>query len=441
MTDTTTDVAEATTGHTLGELQHLDPNSLHVGDNVREFANLNKPFLDSIAEHGVKSPITAIRRPDGVVEVRDGQRRTMAARKIGLNSVPVYVLAATAADTAAETIDRIVHQMVTNDQRMDLSDAQRARGIQQMIDAGLSVQKVAKKLSVGKDTVKAAQTAATSSLALEAIESRQISLTEAAVLTEFEQDGSEAIGRLIAAAGKPQFDHVVAELRAERASAQARAEAIAHYTERGFTILDGDRRGWKLDRVPMRHLQRDGDDGEPEAVDDTVITDPQHWAVRLEEFIEYADAEGNVVDEDQIDWDTEGDPDAVPEEGLRHADSVVERTAFAPEWFCVNPEAAGLQVTEQFQRNVEWYARDRSGERRTATTDLDSDASEDDREAARLRAEAEQAEAQKRERRIVVTLNKLGEAATGVRREFIKTLLARLVDCTSWVSIDVGPAV
>ena len=81
MTDTNTDVAEAITEQTLGELVHLDPNSLHVGDNVREYANLNKPFLDSIAEHGVMVPITAIRRPDGVVEVRNGQRRTVGACK------------------------------------------------------------------------------------------------------------------------------------------------------------------------------------------------------------------------------------------------------------------------------------------------------------------------------------------------------------------------
>ena len=68
----------------------------------------------------------------------------MAARKLGLSSVPVYVLPATAADTAAETIDRIVHQIVTNDHKSDLTDAQRAGGIQQMIDAGLSASKVAK---------------------------------------------------------------------------------------------------------------------------------------------------------------------------------------------------------------------------------------------------------------------------------------------------------
>jgi ParB family transcriptional regulator, chromosome partitioning protein len=142
-------------------------------------------------------------------------------------------------------------------------------------------------------------------------------------------------------------------------------------------------------------------------------------AVRLDEYIEYVDSDDNVVDEAEIDWDTEGDPDAEPAEGLRHADSVEEWPAFAPEWFCLNPEGAGLQVSEMYQRNAEWFARDRSGDSHTATTDLDSDATEADREAAGLRAEAEQAEAKKRARRIVVTLNKLGAAATGVRRQFV----------------------
>jgi ParB family chromosome partitioning protein len=259
-----------------GTLEHLDPNSLRLGDNVREYANLNKPFLDSIAEHGVLVPITAIRRHDGVVEVRNGQRRAMAARKVGLSTVPVYVLPATATDTAAETIDRIVHQMVTNDQKRDLTDAQRARGIQQMIDAGLSVSGVGKKLSVAKDTVKAAETAAKSSVAVEALEGGQIRLTEAAVLTEFEQDGPEAVDRLVAAAGTPQFDHVVSQLRSERASAEALAEATDHYTERGFTILeDDDRWGWKLHRVPLRHRQRTGDDGEPEGVLGMQVSGPR----------------------------------------------------------------------------------------------------------------------------------------------------------------------
>jgi hypothetical protein len=69
------------------------------------------------------------------------------------------------------------------------------------------------------------------------------------VLTEFEHDGAEPLDRLVAAAGTPRFDHVVAQLRAERTSARAYAQAVADYTERGFTILDDDARwGWRLDR-------------------------------------------------------------------------------------------------------------------------------------------------------------------------------------------------
>ena len=55
------------------------------------------------------------------------------------------------------------------------------------------------------------------------------------------------------------------------------------------------------------------------------------------------------------------------------------------------------------------------------TVDLDDEA----REAARQKAQAERAEAEKRERRQVLALNKLGDAALGVRREFLKKLLAR----------------
>ena len=52
---------------------------------------------------------------------------------MGLTTVPVFVLPSSAADASEETIERIVHQIVTNDQKQDLTDAQRARGIQQMI--------------------------------------------------------------------------------------------------------------------------------------------------------------------------------------------------------------------------------------------------------------------------------------------------------------------
>ncbi len=169
-----------------GTLEHLDPATLDIGANVRDQAALTPDFLASIAEHGVLVPITGVRDPDDParVRVRNGQRRTLAARQAGLATIPVYVLPTTATDAAQHTVDRLVHQIVTNDQKRDLTDTQRARGIQEMIDAGMSVTTVAKKLSVAKDTVKAAHTAATSSSAMAALAKGQLTLTEAAAIAE-----------------------------------------------------------------------------------------------------------------------------------------------------------------------------------------------------------------------------------------------------------------
>lgn len=104
-----------------------------------------------------------------MIRVRNGQRRTLAAREVGLATVPVFVLASSAADASEETIERIVHQIVTNDQKQDLTDAQRARGIQQLLDAGVSVTRVAKKLSVKRDTVRAAEAVGKSGAAMNAL--------------------------------------------------------------------------------------------------------------------------------------------------------------------------------------------------------------------------------------------------------------------------------
>ena len=412
MTDTTTEVHD--NSESIGTLEHLDPALLEIGDNVREDAALSKSFIASIAENGVLVPITGVRDPENadVVRVRNGQRRTLAAREAGLRTVPVYVLPASAADASTEIIDRIVHQIVTNDQKKDLTDAQRARGIQQMIDAGLSVTKVAKKLSVAKDTIKAAETAAKSAPAMDALASGQLSLVEAAAITEFE-DLPGAVDRLLSVAGTPRFEHTVAQLREERASAEAEAQAAQGWTDRGFTVLAQQPAGWDEACIPLRHLVNS--DGS--AADEQAVTDPAQWAVLLYEDTALCDVEtGEVVHEDSVDWDTEGEVGAVPVEGLRHADTVTETTVFTPEYFCLDYRAAGLTPGNWFARNAGMVDLDTD-----ATVDLDDDA----REAARQQAQADRAEAEKRERRKVLALNKLGDAAMGVRRDFVKKILAR----------------
>lgn len=435
MTDTSIDTQAESHADEHGTLEHLDPHTLVVDANVRNVANLKADFIASIKEHGVLEPVVAVRDGEGQVLVRMGQRRTLAARQAGLATVPVYLRTLATGD---QTVERVSQQIVENDHRDDLIDADRARGIQQMMDAGLSVTKVAKKLSVDKETVKAADTVRKSNAAMQALDGGQISLVEAAAVTEFEDD-PDAQKRVVQAAGTPEFDHVVAQVRAERESVQARAQAESTYTEQGYTLLEeGDHGGWRLDRVPLRHLVMVEASGAQVVATDEAISDPKHWGLVLEEYEELADpVTGETVDEDDVDWLTEDDPRRAPVEGFRHYNSVIKRSSFDPAWYCLDPEAAGLTVTEHYRRNAEYFAKRAAAQAEGAHSDdadtqtdsadesSDDVATEAEREAARIQAEAEAEEAERRDRKKVLALNKLGSAAISVRREFVTALVAR----------------
>lgn len=426
-TDMSDTLVPGTENRDQGTIEHICPMTLVLETNVRDDAALDRQFLASIKENGVLIPIAAVRLPDGQVVVRAGQRRTLAAREVGLPTVPVYVREVTDVDDKAHIVQRVTEQIVENDQRLQLSAAQRARGIQQMIDAGASITGVARKLSVPKDTIKAATVAAKSQTAMQGLTDGQLSLEEAAALVEFE-DLPGAVSRLMQAAGSRRFEHVVAQLRQEKITAEAEAKAAQAFIEQGFTWLQETPGSFDPDCVPLNRLRT----AEDAPVDESAVTNPAHWAVLLYESDGLVDAQtGEVVDEDDVDWATQDDPDAVPAEGLRPASTVSEVTVFVPQYFCRDYHAAGLTVDSWFARNAGLVGSD------AGTVDLDDDA----REAERQRIAAEQAEAEKRERRKVLALNKLGAAALTVRRDFVKKLLARLVDCTSWVSIVVGPAV
>jgi ParB family chromosome partitioning protein len=102
MTDTTptstVEAEDSTPAALLGTLEHLNPADLVLDTNVRDDAAVDADFLASVKEHGVLTPIAALRDDDGTVRVRAGQRRTVAARQAGLKTVPVYVRPASGAD-------------------------------------------------------------------------------------------------------------------------------------------------------------------------------------------------------------------------------------------------------------------------------------------------------------------------------------------------------
>ena len=279
-----------------------------------------------------------------------------------------------------------------------------------MIDAGLTPAKVAKRLSVSRHTVKAATTATGSTAAMDALDAGQLSLVEAAALSEFDQD-ADAIQQLLNAAGGPMFDHTVAQLRQEREEAKARAEAAQAFAAQGYRVLD-QRPVWRdTSCVELRWLRTT----EGNEVTEETITNPAHWAVWIDEEAAFVDREtGEPVDEDSIDFHTEHHPDEPAEEGLRHFSTVIEKTVYTPSWYCMDHDGAGLDL-DGFLKNARPVVH---GEGRSTSTDEDQD-------EARARREAEAAEAAKRERRKVLALNKLGDAAIGVRREFVRKLLAK----------------
>jgi ParB family chromosome partitioning protein len=98
------------------ECIEVDPTTLIIGDNVRAAAHLDRPFLASLREFGVMTPIQAVRDEDGTLNVKRGQRRTLGAVKAGLLTVPVLIVS----DDQDEA-DRIVKQWHENERRDALS--------------------------------------------------------------------------------------------------------------------------------------------------------------------------------------------------------------------------------------------------------------------------------------------------------------------------------
>ncbi|MHA6780685.1 hypothetical protein ACVGOW_06765 [Pseudonocardia saturnea] len=115
----------------VGELLRVDPCTLVIGANVRRDVALDKPFLRSIADRGVREPIIARRGTDGALVVRKGKRRTLAAVETGRATVPVLVELGEPGDDAdagdrRDAIDRIVDQLEENHHRAGTNEAARS---------------------------------------------------------------------------------------------------------------------------------------------------------------------------------------------------------------------------------------------------------------------------------------------------------------------------
>jgi len=241
------------TDTTTGTLAHIDPTSIVLDTNVRTTARLDDAFVASIREHGVMQPVVGYQDDDGVVHVLQGQRRTLAAIQAERPTIPVYL-----AHSPAEA-DRIITQMIENDQRSGLGDAERADAYEQLAVLGMSASQIARRAHVTKEAVEHGLAARSAESGREAL-AAGLSLDDAAVLAEFEGD-DDAIAALLDAAERDSIAHEASRLRRHRAAAQALATAQQDLTEQGIAVLDEAPWGYFYDghgpAAPLRHLDVD----------------------------------------------------------------------------------------------------------------------------------------------------------------------------------------
>jgi ParB family chromosome partitioning protein len=234
----------------LGTVEHIDPNVIVVEANVRTEANLAREFVASIKQNGVLTPILARRDGQGNVIVRAGQRRTLAAREAGLATIPAYIV-----EADETTVDRIVQQIVENEHREDVTDAQLSAAYQQLAFEGMTPAVIAKRTGMKAATVKTGLAVAKNSTAASAIVNHSLTLDQAATLIEFEGD-DETVAQLIdtATTDPGQFAHAAQRARDERRVAEIKDAATADLIARGFTVLDREPGYYETDVVRISEL-------------------------------------------------------------------------------------------------------------------------------------------------------------------------------------------
>ncbi|MBC3189469.1 ParB N-terminal domain-containing protein [Pseudonocardia sp. C8] len=370
----------------FGRLALVDPGTLELEGNTRLDANLDAHFCASIRDRGVREPITVRRRAsDGTLVVRKGQRRTLAAVRVGLTQVPVIIAPEPApehGDTAdtdsddyrAAQAERIVDQLVENQHRRSITDAEEVAAHQQLLGLNFKPSDIAKVVRTKADRVRQTTQAAQSQRAV-AIGSRyELDLMQMSVIAEFEDD-DEAVKLLttVAVREPERFRHFTQRLRDDRAEKQVHAAAVAELTAAGVTVIDRDDHR-HADATELYRLRPN-----PEAPEDTALEEETHRSCP------------------------------------GHAAAVITVRPYGQDhqarvhWLCLDPTAHGHAPLRDSMRLPAGGGSDVAGE------------SEEER-AARAAAEKE---AQRAERRRVIENNKAWASAETVRREWLAELLAK----------------
>ncbi len=369
------------------ELVHVDPNNLLTDYKVRADTAADRTLVASVREHGVVQPIVAVRLPDGRLRVRMGHRRTLAAIAAGRGSVPVVV---SATEDDADTAERIVQQWAENEHRADLTTGDRIGAVAQLTAFGVSAAANARRTKASRAGVDAALTASRSAVAVQVADAHQLTLEEAAVVAEFEDDDS-AVAELLRWAGNGQFAHAAQRLRDRRTEDEAQAAGEVAARQSGLRVLTGGAIPEGAKRVA--HLL----DADGRELDDEAHTScPGHAVLAVRGWHTYS--EPAVDDQDELD-EQEDDDDRDEDAEAGAPGTAAGRPEPEPAWtlaaWCVDPASNG---------HADRWGRASGDSRQQTPTDPDQRTAE---------------------RCAVITGNKEWKSATTVRRDWLAQFAAR----------------
>lgn len=244
------DAAAATSGSTTAvdaltdtpagsaEPRFANPHELLLDGNIRLEPGDLVDLAATIREHGILYPVLVVREPDGL-RVLDGQRRVLAAIDAGLTEVPIAFRQEH--DAAA-----VAAQLVANEQRAGLREADRLRAIGQLALFGMKPAEISRKTRIRKEKVAAALKVAKSEQVSKLVEQQPITLEDAAALTDLERH-PDLYKMAVKAAGDAGFSSRLIQAQEEAKLADRRAELVTELEAVGYTIAGDDTTTWSFE--------------------------------------------------------------------------------------------------------------------------------------------------------------------------------------------------
>jgi len=240
MTETTTDTDVGPEPNQvpvtpLTQLVVIDPNELlDHPDNIRKGKPEVGDLVESIREVGVLEPLLVVPAEDDRLMVVAGHRRKAAAIAAGLDTVECLIRFDLASKAAA-----IGGMLVENDQRHDLTDAERAGAYQTLLDLGEEAGRIGRLGGISAEEVERAAALTSKKKAHGIALKHDLSIEDSLILADFESD-KEALKELAVVAIKEphMLAHRASRIRKDRETEARTKESVAKAKELGLALTE-----------------------------------------------------------------------------------------------------------------------------------------------------------------------------------------------------------